>query len=213
VIVRLIEEHSSSVDINDTLASLAERFGVDRAHAQDVVGAVFSFCRARHGTTELSNLYLAFLIARSACGCQGMPITAESIDTFGEQEFPGERMLLRALAVSNDPASLYEAHRRKLITITATNLSACEQNIRVNLKKISARPAENIHFVWLSVFKRVAEWICDWREGTGALDSVVVNAGSGKLHVGSDQRELLDTVLRAMEFRRRMTPARLLWAD
>jgi len=211
--VRLIEEQSTSAAINDTLLSLAERFGVDRAHAHDVVGAVFSFCRARHGTIDLSDHYLAFLIARSASGCQGTEFTSAAIDTFRLADFPGEQVLLRALAASGDPASLYEAHRRKLVTIAATNLTRSERGIRVNLKKISARSDENISFVWLSVFKRIAEWICDWREGNRELDSVVINPGAGKAVIDLEQRDLLDTVLRRVEIRRQLPPATLLWAD
>jgi len=211
--MRLIEDQSSSAVLNGALISLAESFGVDRAHAQDVVGAVFSYCKARHGSTDLSNQYLAFLIARSASSCQGAQISPETFDSVGLMDIPGEQMLLRALAASSDPAALYEAHRRKLISIAATNLSKSGRVIQVNLKKISARSDENIPFVWLSVFKRIAEWICEWRAGNRELDSVVVNPGAGEAAIDSEQRDLLETVLRRLELRMPLAPATLLWAD
>lgn len=209
-----LHDNASCPPVNDTLVALAENLGVDRTHAHDVVGAVFSFCRARHGTTELPDHYLAFLTARSVCGFQGVSMPPDYINAVRSLRIPRESMMLRALAASADPASLYEAGRRKLVALSSSSLSARQHAIQVNLRKIIARPEENLSFIWLSVYKRVADWICDWRAGNPELDTVLVSTGNRRLKSdGEDQRELLETALRGLESRRNLASARLVWAS
>lgn len=191
----------------------AERFGVDRAHAHDVVGAVFSFCRLRHHATALTDPYLAFLVASSARRCRGESLRPEDAENIEPSGKPEELLLLKALASASDAPSLYEAHARGLVTTRTSNLSASGYVISVNAGRIAAGPAEDLSFLWLSVDKCLAGWVAEWRTANPGLDIVTVSFGR---HGPRLRREVADLFMQALRRRESLSgipPARVVWTD
>ncbi len=181
------------------LARLVRRAGVHPEYADDIGGAIATFCRARHGTDQLDDDYLLFLIERS--GFRG-----DAPDTGS-----GSSRFIQALRASADPAALYEAHRRHLVRLIASEVFRGGCYVRVNLKKVAMRPREDLTLMWMPVFRRLAGWVGDWRAaGAGAI---MVEGRAGTPRVWSELRENLVASIHHAGRVRGLAEATVWWAD
>ena len=206
-----LNEYPEPSPVSSTWIEMAEQLGVDRAYSRDVVGAVYSFCRRRHGATVLNDNYVSFLITRSAYVAKGDVLTADLIECLNTYRSDEERMLMRALASSSDPSSLYDTYRMKLVSLQKSQIFSCGYALSVDLNRISADPHEDISFFWLSLFKRVAACLADWRQGNQALQGLVVKTGCDHKDYPVEVKDLFINSLRQTELSRELTPVQLIW--
>lgn len=194
------------------LLAIAERFGVERTLARDVVGAVMSFCRQRHGASAVSDAYMIFLVAHSACASRGETLSVERINEVSADRTIPERSFMRALACSSDPSALHDAHRLGLIEPTSTGLNASGSALRLNLRLVMAQPHENLSFLWLSLFKRMAGWVADWRNGNPELSTLLVDAGRGG-RLNGELASLFEQALSQATRDRQLADTAVVWLD
>jgi len=196
---------------DESLVSLVANLGVDRAYAEDVVGAVYSFCLSRHGTRLVSSDYLAFLLARSACGTQG---TELSTDIIKHVEIPLTRhqhMHLRALMHADDPAALYESFRRGLLGVVTTSLNAEGVALQLNMDRIKALPQDDLSLVWQPVLRKIAGWLVQWRMGNPELRLIIIKGTDCAFTERNNHRQLLTGLIRQRETGQGIVPATIVW--
>lgn len=199
---------SAADDDADALRTWALSAGVDAHHADDVAAAVACFCRARHGTISLSRDYLLFLLMRAA------PRTAACSDG-AIKPFDHELcdpLFFRALTHASDPASLYEAHRRRLVWCGASDAASSGRAVFVNLGRIKSSSRDELELLWMSVFRRVADWSCAWRQGDTSIRSIVISGRTGVRGEWRSLKALLAHVLAVHERSGRLPQGELLWA-
>lgn len=179
--------------------------GMNEHHADELVQAVRSFCRARHGTDHLSAEYLAFLFCRAASGF--VPPGGEGLVAEGPSSSLG-----LALSRAKDPSSLYEAHRRGLAGIRQTSLLPGGQMLQVNAGKISIRPGENLSLIWGEACNQLGRWLVEWRLGNEDLHMVKICGKAKPERDWGQVREVLEQAIRAHERRAGLPPADLIWS-
>ena len=182
------------------MAALAREAGVESAHANDVAGAITTYCRARHGSDELDRDYLLFLIARSGFLPAGTVLPVR------------DQRLMHALEQAADPASLYEAFRRRLVCAGASDVSSTGLALRVDLRKIKPGPREDLLLIWPHVLRRMADWIRAWRQGNPDIDAVLVSGHPAAGERENSVLELLESAVRGQEKALGLPVLKLYWA-
>lgn len=209
--MRPVDDSTGYSSAEQALMRLVVEVGIDPADAGEVLGAVMSYCSARHGTTELNSGYLQFLTVRSACSAHGLAFTRDAVARIVQTVHPRERMLLMALVHAKDAAALFDVYRRGILYPVASSLSAHGQALRLDLRRLKANPAEDHPLAWRPVLKRVAEWITDWRQECGSIQLVLVQEGPRRLTSTVELREWLVDWVRRQEVLRSVPPAEFHW--
>ena len=198
------EENPSDTSLS--LHEIAVMFGADPAHAGEVVGAVHDFASIRHGPAFLSRDYKLFLLARSL----SYPLRESRDDAW--LPFVSDPVFFRALMHTDDAASLYEAHRRRLVWAGPSDAVTGGRAVHINLGKVKISAREQLELIWLPVFRRLADWACAWRIGDAAIRAVVISGSHGSRREWSRLRQLLKDTLDSREVSTALHPSELLWA-
>jgi len=205
------QDHDQSFEPATGLLTLAEKLGVDRSLSGDVVGAVYSFCRSRHGTINLSEDYLRFLTVRSALVAAGKPGALQIIDRVDEVEPLQDRMLFRTLVCASDPPSSYEAYRRGLIRIMDTHLSGQGFALMVDIGKIQLAPEQDLQLFWAPVLKQVALWVGEWRISNPDIGVMVIRESNRPVKSRRLLRRQLTDAITHCEQNLGLNPVAIVW--
>ena len=207
------DESSGESDTTSELVAFAEQVGMDHSLSREVVAAVYSFCRQRHGTTELSGDYLRYLTLRSSLVSVGSAHSGRIMDGVMEMESIRDPMLFRTLAGAADASTTYEAYRRGLVRLIDSDLSGCGYVLLVDFQKVTVPPEQDVLLFWSPVCKRVAAWLSEWRRSNTGARTVVIRGVHGRGVSFDVLKNHLSGCIESVNRESGLPPPELIWHD
>ncbi len=207
----LVDDTRTPSDDDQTLISFAVDLGADPVDAEEMVGAVLTYCRRQHGSTNLSRGYLQFLTARAVASTSGLVAVRESMLRGLSTGNEVERMMVLALESSADSPALYEAYRHALLFAITTGLTASGYALQLDLRRMTVTPATDQLLVWGRVIQKMAGWIADWRQGNPGLSVLMVSGYCQFLTAPEELRDCLLEHIHREVVRRSISPLEIRW--